>query len=171
MHAIAEEDDEGIAGRIDPDRGPGKSRVAERAQGKQVAFVRRKAGRDVPTQTTRRAVLTDRMWAGHRRYAQRTQNARAVVVATAQNHLAVNREVVSRGKQTRVARNAAHPKRSGIVHLTAQPLLAFRPGTCATIAEIVHLPAALFGRRNSRHELRVGTKARVAHSERPENIL
>src|SRR3981081_3550182 len=98
---MSEEDDERIAGRIDPKRRSGKSCVAERTKWKQVAFVRRKTCGDVPTQTARRALLVHRMRSRHRRHAQRAEDARAVVVATVQNHLAVNRQIVGGGKQTR----------------------------------------------------------------------
>ena len=41
MHAIAQEDDEHVAGRIDPERGAGETRVAKRAERKQIAAIGR----------------------------------------------------------------------------------------------------------------------------------
>src|SRR5437762_2503978 len=51
--------------------------------------------------------------------------------------------------------HAAHAKRSWIVHLTAQPLLTHRSRVCSTIAQITHLSAALFGRRDTPYCRRV----------------
>src|SRR5712692_1443920 len=69
-----------------------------------------------------------------------------------------------------MASHAAHPKRSGIVHLAAQPLLTFCPDVRARVAEIIHLASSFLSWRNARFESGIGTKAGIAHAQRRENI-
>ncbi len=111
------------------------------------------------------------MGPSHRRDAHRTQNSSAVVNAAIQNHLAKNRQIIHGRKQPGMTRDATHAKRSRIVYLAAEPLLAFRPGIRARIAQIVHLTTSLFCRRNARSKFRVRTETRVSHAKWNENIL
>src|SRR6476619_1048821 len=54
--------------------------------------------------------------------------------------------------------------------LTAQPLLTFRPGVSATVAEVIHLPASLFCRRDARPQFRIRTKTGIAHAQWREDV-
>src|SRR5262249_57280619 len=85
-------------------------------------------------------------------------------------HLTENCEVVGRRKQTGVTGHPSHPKRGGIMYLTAQPPLAFRSGISAAVAEVTHLAAPLFGRGDSRSESRFRVKTCVVHSQWGKDI-
>ena len=110
------------------------------------------------------------MWPSHGGNRHWTKNSDAVEHSAVKKHLAKGREVIGSGKQASVACYSAHPKRSGIVDLPAQPLLSFGPCVRARVAEIIHLATPLFRRCNSRFQLRVGTKASVTHSQWRKNI-
>src|SRR5207245_1413310 len=98
------------------------------------------------------------------------QDARTVKLTTVQDHLTVDRQVVSSRKQTCVPGHSTHAKRSGIVHLAAQPLLTLGSGVRTAVPEIVHLAATLFSWRRARYEVRIRAKPGVTHAERRENI-
>src|SRR5262245_25577029 len=88
-----------------------------------------------------------------------------------QNHLAVDREIVGGGKQSRVSGDAIHAIRSRIVNLATQPNLTFRANVCGRVAEIIQLRATLFSRRDSGFQRCTRTKAGVRHSQWSKNIL
>src|ERR1700741_1028432 len=67
--------------------------------------------------------------------------------------------------------NAVHAIRSWVVHFTAQPHVAFRTRACTTIAEITHLTAAFFRRRNPGFQRRAGMKAGVAHVQWSKDVF
>ena len=64
--------------------------------------------------------------------------------APCQNHAAINREIIRRGKKPCMARHAAHPARARIVDHSAQHMPAPRAGLCA-FGQI-----DFFGRRDAR---------------------
>src|SRR5438105_2280810 len=56
------------------------------------------------------------------------------------------------------------------MHLASQPLLTLSSRVRAAVAEVIHLTAAFFRRRNSRTQRRTWIEARVAHTQRQKNI-
>ena len=86
---------------------------------------------------------------GHRGDGHRAQDSRTFINSSGKNHLAINGKIVSRRKQTGVARNSTHAKGRRVMHLSAQPLLAFGSGILAAVAEIIHLATPFFCWRNA----------------------
>src|SRR5437660_2961768 len=70
-----------------------------------------------------------------------------------------------------MTRDSAHTKRSRIVDLTAQPLLAFHAGVRSSITEIIHLGAPSFSWRHAQYQFGIRTKPGVAHAQRRKNTL
>ena len=70
-----------------------------------------------------------------------------------------------------MSRDSIHPIRSWIVDFASQPLLSFSSGVFRGVAEIAHLAATFLCGRNSLPDQPARTKARVAHSQRHEDIL
>src|SRR5262249_28594621 len=119
----------------------------------------------------RRPVVAYRAWLRHYGDAVGAQDLCAAITAAIENHLTKDRQVISRRKQTRVAGDTAHAKRRGIVNLTAQPLFTLLAGVGTTVAEIIHLAAPFFRRRNPRFQDLGRLEARIPHAERHENVL
>ena len=57
------------------------------------------------------------------------------------------------------------------MYFTTQPNLTFRSCIRAAIAEITHLTATFFRRRNSGSQRRAGTKAGVGHAQWSKDIF
>src|SRR5438045_396051 len=116
MHAIREEDVERFREWIDPDHPAGESGMAVRAERKNVAARPAEGGVEIES-----------AGAPHR-YIRRRRNTRQHIDClcfeyrrtAAQQHAAVEREVVDGGEESRVSCYAAHPTRSRIVHDAAQ---------------------------------------------------
>src|SRR3982751_1238048 len=110
IHAVAEENDEHITRRVNPDRGPGKSGVAERALRHEVACrvpsIRLLPAERAVLQLSRREEL-DRLRAHDLRTVERTPT---------QIHASKAREVVRRAEDARVGRDTAEVVRAFIVN-------------------------------------------------------
>src|SRR6266545_3334662 len=157
VDAIAQKNYEGLARRVDPQSRACKPGVAEAPHRKQVASIGRISREDVPTDAARRAV--DRVSAGgrrigHSRHSHRTQYPRALKLAPVQDHLAIDRQVVSGRKQSGVPGDSAEQVCSRVMNLSTHPFFA-----------------AFFGRSDARRQTGVGFVAGVFHPERAEDVL
>src|SRR2546425_2138594 len=123
--------------------------MAERTEREKVSFVGRETCRYVPTKSARRAIGTYGVRSCHCCDRHRTKDPSSFINSSGENHLAIDREVISRRKQTGMPGNSAHAKRSWVMHLSAQPLFALRSGVRAAVAEIVHLTPPFFRRSNA----------------------
>ena len=90
---------------------------------------------------------------------------------TIQNHLTVDGEIVSSGKESGMTRDAAHAIGSWIVNFAAQPLVGVHFRTVRFVAEVTQLAASLLCRRDSTAPVRIRTETRVVHTQRQKNIL
>src|SRR5215510_3654411 len=127
VDAIAQKNYEGLARRVDPQTRARESSVAEAPNRKQVASISRIAGEDVPTDAAGRAV--DRVSAsgtrlGHSRHSHRTQYPRALKLAPVQDHLAIDRQVVGRRKQSGVPGDSAEQVGPRVMNLSTHPFFA-----------------------------------------------
>src|SRR6266545_903937 len=102
------QDDKHFAGRIDPQRGAGKTRMAKRAERKKIAAICGKTGVNVPSQTACPSALRDEARSGHLRDCQRTQYPNTSILAAVQNHLAVDGEIIGSRKKAGVTRHSVH---------------------------------------------------------------
>src|SRR6266545_1694526 len=164
------QDDKHFAGRIDPQRGAGKTRMAKRAERKKIAAICGKTGVNVPSQTACPSALRDEARSGHLRDCQGTQYPNTSILAAVQNHLTVDRQIVRSRKESRMARDATHAIRRGIVNLAPQPFIRVSLRPLRFVPEITQLAAALFRRRNASAQFRLRAKTRVAHSQRDKDI-
>ncbi len=122
MEPVREKDHEHAACRIDPDRGPRESRVAERSERQEFAAVHRIRRIDVPAEAADIRLAGRRCRRRHPADGQRRQNARSVDRTAAEQHAAVEREIRRGAEEPRVPGNASHPPRGRIVHDAAQHL-------------------------------------------------
>ena len=150
--------------RIDPDRGPGESRVAERSERQELAAIRRIRRIDVPAEPADVRLAGRRRRRRHPADGQRRQNARAADRAAAEQHAAVEREIRRGAEHPRVPGDAAHPPRGRIVHDAAQHL---HVGPLARPSE----RRARLGRRDARHQRRRRVERRLLHPQRQEHAL
>src|SRR5688572_13324355 len=70
-----------------------------------------------------------------------------------------------------MARHTAHTERGWIVNLAPKPLITIRICVLRGVTEISSLRASFLCRSNTRSQCYVGTKARVSHAERQEDIF
>src|SRR5688572_26603136 len=69
-----------------------------------------------------------------------------------------------------MARYTVHPERGWIMNFATKPLIAIRICVLRAITEISPLRVLFFCRSNTCSQYWIGTKARVPHSERQEDI-
>src|SRR5213594_3690521 len=118
--------------------------MAERTEREKVSFVGRETCCYVPAKSARRTIGTYGVRSCHCCDRHRTKDPSSFINSPGENHLAIDREIISRRKQTGVPRNSTHAKRSWVMDLTTQPLFAFHSGVRAAVAEIVHLAPSFF---------------------------
>ena len=145
--------------RIDPDRRPGESGMAERSERQQLAAIGGVGRIDIPSKPADVRLARGRCRRRHPGHGERRENAGRADGAAAEKHPAENREVVGRAEETRVPGDAAHPPRRRIVHDPAQHLHV----------RSVARPAvrrARLRRGDARHERRRRREHGVPHAER-----
>jgi hypothetical protein len=163
VDAVGEEHDIDLRDGIDPDRGPGEPRVAERSKREQLASIRGERRIDVPAEAALISVAWRTGRLRHLGHHERREHARAIQLSAAQQHARVQRQVGSRAEQAGVARRATHASRRGIVHDAAKHRsldVVARPGQRCTA----------LGRRNARAQRRGWMKHGVLHPERLEQV-
>src|SRR5687767_7566045 len=70
-----------------------------------------------------------------------------------------------------MARHTVHPERGWIMNFATKPLIAIRICVLRAVTEISSLGAPFFSRSNTCSQCCIGTKARVPHSERQEDVF
>ena len=156
MHAVGQQDDVRLARRVDPDGGAGEAGVAVGADGEQVAAIAGERRIDVPAQAAQDRLVGRALRLGELLDGHRAEHAHAVQLAAVEHHLCEARQVVGSGEHSRVAGNAAHIARGGVMHHAAQRRLVF---------------GQLLGGRDARHQRGRRLEHRVLHTERLEDVL
>ncbi len=108
MNSIAQKDDKHFTRGIDPNGCARETCMAERAERKKISPIVGETCVDVPAETTRPAGARHETRASHFGNCQRSKNPHAAILSSIENHLAVNCQIVCRGKESGVAGNATH---------------------------------------------------------------
>ena len=149
---------------IDPQAGTGESGVSIRgACRKQIAAVARIRRVDIPAKTTNARHARGRLRRRHGCHRRRRQHARSPEPAFPQQHSSESLEIASGAEETRVAGDAAHSPRGGIVNDAQQ-----RHGIGALTGPRVLLRASL-GRRDPRQQRLRRQEPCFRHTERLEH--
>ena len=120
MHAVGEQDDVGLSGRVDPDGRSGEAGVAEGADGEQLAAVAGEGRIDIPAQAAQDGLVGRALRLGELPDGERIEEADAIQLAAVDHHLREAGKVVGRGEEPGVSGHAAHVARGGVVNYAAQ---------------------------------------------------
>ena len=126
------------------------------ADREQVATIAGERRVDIPAEAAQHRLIRGALRRGELLHRERAEQARAVKLALVQHHFAEARQIVRRGKQSRVPRHAAHIARRFVVHHPSQ-----RPA----------VRAIAFGRRDARDQRRRRLKHGLPHAQRQEDMF